>query len=94
MELKLSNFLIESKKSIKKLIEILSTEYKYVSVLGTDCFGKEYTSLRTGTSIKNSNWNERGFVLKVYNGINYSEFSFDYISYDSVENLAEQIKEK
>lgn len=94
MGLELSNFLIESKKTIKKLIEILSIEYKYVSVLGTDCFGKEYTSLRTGTSVKNSNWNERGFVLRVYNGVNYSEFSFDYISDDNVEEFAEKIKKK
>ena len=60
MELELSNFLIESKKPIRKLIEILSKEYKYVSVLGTDCFGKKYSSLRTETSIENSDWNERG----------------------------------
>lgn len=94
MELELSNFLIESKKPIRKLIEILSKEYKYVSVLGTDCFGKKYSSLRTETSIENSDWNERGFVLRIYNGINYSEFSFDYISKENVEELAKEINEK
>ncbi|AGK95223.1 TldD/PmbA family protein [Clostridium pasteurianum] len=92
MKVKISNFLLEKKSMLKKLIDILSIEFKYVSVLGTDSFGKQYLVQKTGISVEDSFWNERGFVVRVYNDIGYSEYSFNDIDAISIEKIAKNIK--
>lgn len=94
MKVKMSNFLNNTKPSIKKLIKNLSKDFKYVSVLGSDVCGKLYSVQRTGISIQDSFWSERGFVVKVYNGISYSEFSFNEINENDIEITAEKIRKK
>ncbi len=94
MKVKMSDFLNSTKPGIKKLIENLSKDFKYVSVLGTDVCGKLYLVQRTGISIQDSFWSERGFVVKVHNGINYSEFSFNEINENNIENIEEEIRKK
>jgi len=42
MELKYSSFLIDIKEDLKALIENLSKDFDFVSVLATDCTGKVY----------------------------------------------------
>lgn len=94
MKVSMSKFLEASKPSIKKLIEILSVDFKYVSVLGTDSHGKQYRVQKTGVSIQDSFWNERGFVVRVHNGINFSEFSFNNILEQDIHEFASKIKQK
>ena len=94
MKVKMSNFLLEKKSIIKKLIDILNVDFKYVSILGTDSFGKQYLVQKTGVSIEDSFWNERGFVVKVYNGIGYSEYSFNDIDNTSIYEIASNIKKR
>lgn len=94
MKVKMSNFLNNTKPSIKKLIKNLSKDFKYVSVLGSDVCGKLYSVQRTGISIQDSFWSERGFVVKVYNGISYSEISFNEINENEIESIAENIRKK
>ncbi len=90
----MSEFLLKKRSTIKKLVKALSQEFKYVSVLGSDTYGKQYAVQRTGVSISDSFWNERGFVVKVFNGIGYSEYSFNEIDDNSVEKIAETIKKR
>lgn len=92
MKVNMSRYLLETKSEIKKLVDILSKDFKYVSILGTDVTGKDYLVRKTGISIQDSFWNERGFVVKVFNGINYSEFSFNEIPEENIELLADKIK--
>ncbi|AKN30518.1 Zn-dependent protease [Clostridium carboxidivorans P7] len=94
MKVKMSNFLNNTKPSIKKLIKNLSKDFKYVSVLGSDVCGKLYSVQRTGISIQDSFWSERGFVVKVYNGISYSEISFNEINENEIESISENIRKK
>ena len=94
MKVKMSEFLLEKRATIKKLIAILSTEFKYVSVLGTDTYGKQYSVQKTGVSISDSFWNERGFVVKVFNGIGYSEYSFNEIDDSNINEVAATIKQE
>lgn len=94
MQVPMSQYLINQKDTLKKLVDILSKEFKYVSVLGTDVKGKKYSVYKTGASIIDSPWNERGFVVRVYNGYNYSEYSFNQLSYDALDLLIEKIREK
>jgi TldD protein len=91
MKVTMSPFLQNKKNSIKKLVELLSKEYGYVSVLGSDSHGNEYRVNKTGISVNDSTWTERGFVVRVHNGVNYSEFSFNQISEDSLYSISEEI---
>lgn len=90
----MSQYLLENKQVIKKLVDKISEEFKYVSVLGTDTHGTSYSVMRTGASIKDAMWCERGFVVRVYNGINYSEFSFNNIDEKSYIQVADEIETK
>ena len=79
MNVKMSQFLMEHKKDLKKLVDDLSEDYAYVSILGTDSTGMVYLVQKTGASINDSRWGERGFVARVFNGNGYSEYSFNEI---------------
>jgi TldD protein len=90
----MSPYLLKEKAALKKLIEILSKKYKYVSILGTDSTGKNYTVTKTVVAVNDSGWSERGFVLRAYNGINYSEFSFNELPKDNMEQFAEYLSQQ
>jgi TldD protein len=92
MKVAASPFLKAHKPVLQKLVELLSRQFVYVSVLGTDLSGKQYQVRKTGVSINDSMWAERGFVVRVYNGINYSEFSFNELEACGVDALAEKIR--
>ena len=91
MKVSMSSFLINQKPILKKIVSILSESYKYVSILGTDTKGKIYNVQRTGIDLSDSFWCERGFVVRVHNGMNYSEFSFNEINEDSLNSLVDEI---
>ncbi len=91
MKVSMSSFLINQKPILKKIVSILSENYKYVSILGTDTKGKIYNVQRTGIDLSDSFWCERGFVVRVHNGMNYSEFSFNEINEDSLNSLVDEI---
>lgn len=94
MKVQLSSFLSETKPVLKQLQDLLLEDFKYVSILGTDTKGKQYSVRRNSTSINDSMWNERGFVVRVHNGTNYSEFSFNEISRENVESVADEIRSR
>jgi TldD protein len=73
---------------------MLSVNYKYVSVLGTDTKGKSYNVTKVGTEVNDIMLAERGFVVRVHNGVNYSEYSFNEISEEKLEGIVKNIHEK
>lgn len=83
MKVKFSDFLNESTPTLEKIVTSLSKIYGYASILGSDTHGKRYLVTDVETNISDSNWNESGFVLRVFNGLNYSEFSFNEIKNSS-----------
>ncbi|WP_238916045.1 TldD/PmbA family protein [Clostridium sp. YIM B02555] len=89
-----SEFLSNSKAVVSKLISMLSEEYKYVSVLGTDIKGKSYRVSKTGIEVNDSFLVERGFVVRIHNGVNYSEYSFNNISDDTLGAIVKEISTK
>lgn len=91
MKVSMSSFLISQKPILKEIVGILSENYKYVSILGTDTKGKIYNVQRTGIDLSDSFWCERGFVIRVHNGINYSEFSFNEINENILNTIVEDI---
>jgi TldD protein len=90
MKVEMSKFLQESKTRLKELVGNLGKDFKYVSVLGSDTTGTKYQVTQTGASIGESNWSERGFVARVYNGIGYSEYSFNTM--DDLSDIEKRIK--
>jgi TldD protein len=94
MKVNMSTFLLNQKKTLKKLINKLSDSYEYVSILGTDVVGKSFVVQKTGINVNDSIWVERGFVVRIHNGINYSEFSFNEISEKNIDLLIEEINTK
>jgi TldD protein len=89
-----SDFLTRSKPLIRKLIEMLSENYKYVSVLGTDTKGKSYIVSKMGTEVNDIMLAERGFVVRIHNGVNYSEYSFNEISEELLVGIVENVNSK
>lgn len=88
---KLSTFLSEQKNVLKEIIKELSKEFTYVSILGRETMGTSYNVSRTSSGVNDTNWVERGFVARVYNGVNYSEYSFNQIN--DVEKIKQKIRE-
>lgn len=94
MRVSMSQFLIDQKPVLKKLISMLSKTYEYVSILGTDSKGEKYNVQKNSVQVEDSMWTERGFVVRVHNGVNYSEFSFNEIDEKNLEQLAKDISLK
>jgi TldD protein len=90
----MSQFLISSKPLLKLLVSELSKEYEYVSVLGTDTKGKNYDVRKAGIEVNDSFWNERGFVVRVFNGVGYSEVSFNNFTKHNIMEWIEEIKNR
>lgn len=94
MKLLNSEFLANNKPLLRKLVRMLSESYEYVSVLGTDTKGKSFSVSKTGASVNDSMLVERGFVVRIHNGVNYSEYSFNEINEDKLCSIVEDIKAK
>ena len=90
MKSKLSNFLLENKSTIKMIVNDLSKEFKYVSILGEETIGTSYNVSRSTSSVTDSRWSQRGFVARIYNGFNYSEYSFNQIN--DIESIKNEIR--
>lgn len=92
MKVKMSAYLQKIKPLAKRLVDDLGKDYAYVSLLGSDSIGKSYGVKKTGVSLNDSRWAERGFVVRVYNGQNYSEYSFNELSEDNLHEVIEEVK--
>lgn len=94
MQAVISDFLLNSKPLVQKLIDKLSESYSYVSVLGSDTTGKGYRVSKTAIEVKDISFAERGFVVRIHNGVNYSEYSFNEISEEGLDKIVTEIKNK
>jgi TldD protein len=94
MRVPASDYLNSKKQTLNSLVHILSEKFAYVSVLGTDVYGKKYTASKSGSSISSSNWTERGFVVRIHDGIGYCEFSFNQLEDTSTLEIADKISSK
>jgi len=92
MEICHSRFLSESMEALKKYVEILSKDYEYVSLLATDVIGKRFAVTTSNTSIVDSDWGERGVVIRVYHKKSYSEFAFNELNEKSLDENIDHIR--
>lgn len=77
MQVKMSNYLLEIKPQMKRLISLLEKEFDYVSVLATDVCGTSYRVGQRQTTVRDYGFGERGFVVRVYLNGTYLEYSFN-----------------
>lgn len=89
-----STYLLENKPLFQKLIKMLSAKYSYVSILACDSTGKDISVSGKETIVRQHPMQERGFVVRVYNGKYYSEFSFNNITKESVKEIFKMIVEE
>ena len=76
---------------MKKLVELLGKSFDYVSILSTDSVGFQANISKRSKSITGSNMTtERGNVIRVWRGGQYSEFAFNNIPAE-IETLAETV---
>lgn len=84
---------LKSKKDLcKKLIKSLLEKYPYASILGVDTTGVVIRCDNFNTRVSESNEFERGFVVKVYDGKGYIEYSFNELNEDNIDEVSETIK--
>ena len=91
MQVKMSEYLTAVKPDMQKLVELLKKDFAYVSVLCTDVTGTTYLVGQRQTSVGDYHFNERGFVVRVYENSCYMEYSFN--EYEDIEKLASSITE-
>ena len=78
MKAKFSTYLTELSGSLKELIELLSADYDYVSVLASDSKGFSIQASQKSKAITGENMTtERGCVVRVYKDGLYSEYAFN-----------------
>lgn len=77
----------------KRLVDRLSPEFEYVSVLGKQIQGKTVRVSSTTISVEESFENQSGFVVKLFQGKVYSEYSFTDITEEGLEELAQKIRD-
>lgn len=90
MKTSLSNYLSSQRPIIKGIVDDLSKEFNYVSILGNDTLGTRYNVSRQSSGVNDTDWVQRGFVARVFNGVNYSEYSFNQI--DDPELIKDKIR--
>lgn len=89
-----SRVLKEKHDLCKKLVDRLSADYKYVSILGKHTTGMRVSVSTTSTSVSEAGNQEYGYVVKLFNGYNYSEYSFADITEDSLDSIEKNIREE
>ena len=82
-----STYLNKRNALFKKLIDELKKEFKYASILASDTKGNRLTVDFSGSNVADSLLVERGCVVRVYNGICYSEYSFNDIDEDNFDDV-------
>lgn len=89
-----STYLSQSKPLLQKLIQMLSAKYTYVSILACDSVGKFIEVSEKEHKIIDHPLQERGFVVRVYNGKYYSEYSFNHLEAGNIKDIFNQIVEQ
>ena len=89
-----SSFLASKKDVCRKLVNKLLEKYEYVSLLGKHSTGKSVSVTSRVTSISDGMGGQCGFVLKIFNGSSYSEYSFSEIDESNVDKLVEDVISK
>lgn len=92
MKVKFSNYLSVQEQLTKKLVSALLQEFEYASVLASDTQGTKLVVDFSGSSVQDARVCERGYVARVYNGMGYTEYSFNDFTAESFDDVIQNIK--
>jgi TldD protein len=92
MELASSKHLTEKKPLCEKLLKQLLQSYSYASVLAVDSVGKSYSIAKSGINIGETGvYTEMSYVVKVYDGESYGEYTFNQLTEDKLSDIVAHI---
>ena len=95
MQVQRSAFLRDAKPLLQELIGRLSEKYGYASVLAADTRSKAYRVGNTGVNVgEDELFTRRGFVLKVYDGRSYGEYSFTHLDEAAIPAIEAEVAER
>ena len=95
MEVRSSEYLVKRKDLLKKLVDELKNEYRYVSVLAMDNQARSYRVGASGVSAgPDSRFTNRGFVVRVRDEKGYAEYSFNHIDEAAIPAICEKLKKE
>ena len=77
MNIKTFSYLEDNRKVIKDLCRYLDDSFDYVSILGTNVEGIRYEITEQEISVAESDWGERGFVIRTQKNGRFGEYSFN-----------------
>ena len=89
-----SSYLQSRHNLCQELVRRLLKKYEYVSLLGKQIVGKSIRVSTFNVSIGDSMETQCGFVVKLYNGNTYSEYSFSDITEETIDIIEKEIEEK
>ena len=93
MQVQRSAFLQGMKPLLRTLVGRLSEKYGYASVLAADTRSKQYHVANTGVNAgEDELFTRRGFVLKVYDGRSYGEYSFTHIDEAAIPAIVKEVE--
>lgn len=85
--------MLRKKKDLQQIIDRLSKDFLYVSILATDVTGKKYTVHTGGIDVGPSADEDRGFVVRVFQDCGFSEYSFNRLCVETVCDAVRKIAE-
>ncbi len=92
MKVAKSGFIAGVQPVLKDLLDMLLARYSYASILAVDSKARRYSVSRSGINIAEQEMlSTRGFVVKVYDGGSYGEYSFNHISPELLPAIVEKI---
>lgn len=93
MKVETSSYLQEIKPKLQELLKRLLEEYEYVSILAEDGLSKSYSVSKTGVNIGvDPMLNSRGVVVKVYSGKGFSEYAFNSVNDEELEQAVRMLR--
>ena len=86
-----SNFLNSRHDLCKELVNRLLKKYEYVSILGKHIKGRSIAVTSFDVEIGDTNEAQCGFVVRLYNGKCFSEYSFSDITEETINQIEQDI---
>lgn len=83
---------LESRHDLcQELVNRLLTKFEYVSILGKQITGDSVTVTTSQIIVGDNMEQQSGFVVKMYNGKTYAEYSFSDITRETIDELEQNI---
>lgn len=95
MKVSASEYIKSHKELLRQLLNRLLDIYPYASILAVDSQAFNYTVTKTTTALDEDELlSNRGFVIKVYDGQSYGEYSFNELNPDGLDELVAAVQSK